>query len=52
MRRRTSTYCYNFLGLEHYFVEGEQPLTPGHHQVRMEFAYDGGGIGKGPRDHR
>ena len=41
------TYCYNFLGLEHYFVEGEQPLPPGQHQVRMEFAYDGGGLGKG-----
>jgi arylsulfatase len=40
-------YCYNFLGLEHYYVEGEQALTAGQHQVRMEFAYDGGGIAKG-----
>jgi arylsulfatase len=40
-------YCYNFLGLEHYFVEGEQALTAGQHQVRMEFAYDGGGLAKG-----
>jgi arylsulfatase len=28
-------------------VEGEHPLPAGQHQVRMEFAYDGGGIGKG-----
>ncbi len=40
-------YCYNFLGLERYFVEGEQALTAGQHQVRMEFAYDGGGLAKG-----
>jgi len=40
-------YCYNLLGLAYYMVEGEQPLQAGTHQVRMEFAYDGGGIGKG-----
>jgi arylsulfatase len=40
-------YCYNFLGLEHYYVTGEQALPAGQHQVRMEFDYDGGGIGKG-----
>jgi arylsulfatase len=41
------TYCYNFFGLERYKVRGEQPVPPGEHQVRMEFAYDGGGLGKG-----
>jgi arylsulfatase len=40
-------YCYNFFGLEHYYVEGTQEIPPGKHQVRMEFAYDGGGVGKG-----
>jgi arylsulfatase len=40
-------YCYNFIGLEHYFVEAEQGLPAGIHQVRLEFAYDGGGIAKG-----
>jgi arylsulfatase A-like enzyme len=40
-------YCYNFLGLQHFFVEGDTPLPTGEHQVRMEFAYDGGGLGKG-----
>ena len=40
-------YCYNFAGLEKYVVSARQPLTSGEHQVRMEFAYDGGGLGKG-----
>jgi arylsulfatase len=40
-------YCYNFCGLHHYFVEGAQAIPPGTHQVRMEFAYDGGGLAKG-----
>ncbi|MFC4223639.1 arylsulfatase [Lysinibacter cavernae] len=41
------TYCYNFFGVEHYFTRATKPLEPGTYQVRMEFAYDGGGIGKG-----
>src|SRR5262245_37456886 len=41
------TYCYNFFGLERYYVRGTQDVPPGDHQVRMEFAYDGGGVGKG-----
>jgi len=40
-------YCYNVAGLQHFFVESEGPLPVGEHQVRMEFAYDGGGLGKG-----
>ena len=43
----TLTYLYNFLGLQHFVITGTQKLTPGSHQVRMEFAYDGGGLGKG-----
>ena len=41
------TYCYNLLGLQRFNVEGDAALPPGTHQVRMEFAYDGGGLGKG-----
>ena len=41
------TYCYNFGGLEKYVVTATQPLLSGEHQVRMEFAYDGGGLAKG-----
>jgi arylsulfatase len=40
-------YCYNFLGLQRFKIAAEQPVPPGEHQVRMEFGYDGGGIGKG-----
>ena len=40
-------YCYNFFGVEVTFVEGTQPIPAGHHQVRMEFKYDGGGVAKG-----
>src|ERR1700684_1175442 len=28
-------------------VTAEQPMPAGKHQVRMEFAYDGGGLAKG-----
>ena len=30
-----------------YEVETEETLPAGDHQVRLEFAYDGGGLGKG-----
>jgi arylsulfatase len=40
-------YHYNFLGMQRTTATAEQPLPAGTHQVRMEFAYDGGGIGKG-----
>jgi arylsulfatase A-like enzyme len=40
-------YIYNFLGLDMYEVETEEKLPSGEHQVRLEFAYDGGGLGKG-----
>jgi arylsulfatase A-like enzyme len=40
-------YCYNLFGLQRFKVYGEEPLAEGEHQVRVEFAYDGGGLGKG-----
>ena len=40
-------YCYNFLGIQQFYAESASALPPGKHQVRMEFAYDGGGLGKG-----
>ena len=40
-------YCYNLFGLQQFKVYGEEPIPAGEHQVRMEFAYDGGGLGKG-----
>jgi arylsulfatase len=40
-------YCYNFFGMYRYTVESTTRIPSGKHQLRMEFAYDGGGIGKG-----
>jgi arylsulfatase A-like enzyme len=40
-------YHYNFLGMLRFDVTATSPLPSGTHQVRMEFAYDGGGMGKG-----
>jgi len=40
-------YCYNLLGIQQFYAESSGPLPPGEHQVRMEFAYVGGGLGKG-----
>jgi arylsulfatase len=41
-------YCYNLLGIRHFYVGGDgEPMAPGEHQVRAEFDYDGGGLGKG-----
>jgi arylsulfatase len=40
-------YCYNFYGVQYYYVEGQKEIPAGQHQVRMEFAYDGGGLAKG-----
>jgi arylsulfatase len=41
------THCYNLLGLARVKVAGTEALKPGNHQVRIEFTYDGGGLGKG-----
>ena len=40
-------YCYNLFGIRRFKVYGDEALPSGEHQVRLEFAYDGGGLGKG-----
>lgn len=40
-------YDYNFLGLQRTTLLATSPLKPGKATVRFEFAYDGGGPGKG-----
>ena len=40
-------YCHNLLGVQRFYVAGDATIAEGTHQVRMEFAYDGGGLGKG-----
>ena len=39
--------CHNVLGIRRWYVEADSVLPSGRHQVRMEFAYEGGGLGKG-----
>jgi arylsulfatase len=40
-------YDYNFLGLERSTIAATSALPPGPATIRFEFAYDGGGPGKG-----
>jgi arylsulfatase len=40
-------YDYNFLGLERTTISSTKRLRPGKATIRFEFAYDGGGMGKG-----
>jgi arylsulfatase len=40
-------YDYNFIGLQRFTVESAQKLPKGKSTIRFEFAYDGGGVGKG-----
>jgi arylsulfatase A-like enzyme len=40
-------YCYNLFGIQRFYVESGRELPAGTQQVRMEFDYDGPGMGKG-----
>ena len=40
-------FVYNVLGIHSYATVAETAIPAGTHQVRMEFAYDGGGLAKG-----
>jgi arylsulfatase A-like enzyme len=40
-------YTYNFLGLERYTVAATNPIPAGSATVKLDFIYDGGGLGKG-----
>lgn len=40
-------YDYNFLGITSTTVAAKETLKPGKATIRFEFAYDGGGLGKG-----
>ena len=41
------TYCYNFLGLQETKVTAPQAVAAGKATLRMNFDYEGGGVGKG-----
>ena len=40
-------FVYNVLGIQQFATEAGPPIPGGMPQVRMEFAYDGGGLAKG-----
>lgn len=42
-----AVFVYNVLGIQEFATTADSPVPAGRHQVRMEFAYDGGGLGKG-----
>jgi arylsulfatase len=42
-------FASNFLGREIYRATSTEPVTPGPAKLRAEFAYDGGGMGRGGR---
>lgn len=44
---RRLTYCYNFFGIDYYVTSADREIPSGRHQVRMEFAGDGGGLALG-----
>lgn len=40
-------YDYNFLGMQRFTIAADEALKPGKSTLRFDFAYDGGGLGKG-----
>jgi arylsulfatase A-like enzyme len=47
LRGGVPTFCYNYFGLDQSYARGDRPAPAGERQLRLEFAYDGGGVGKG-----
>lgn len=41
------TYQYNYFGLTRCTVRASGPVTEGRHELRVDFRYDGGGVGRG-----
>jgi len=47
LKNNKPVFTYNFVALEETKVEASEALKPGKNTVRVNFDYDGGGIGKG-----
>jgi hypothetical protein len=47
MHEGAARFAYNLLGVNVFLTDAERPVPAGEHQVRVEFAYDGGGLAKG-----
>lgn len=42
-----ASFVYNLLGMAEFTATATEAISPGKHQIRAEFAYDGGGLAKG-----
>lgn len=40
-------FHYNFVDVAHFDIASPDSLAPGKHTIEMQFAYDGGGLGRG-----
>ncbi len=47
MKDGIPAYDYNYLGMKRHSIAATNPVPPGKATIRFEFAYDGGGQGKG-----
>jgi arylsulfatase len=47
MKDGKPVYTYNYLGLERYTVSAASTIPAGSATVKLDFVYDGGGLGKG-----
>jgi hypothetical protein len=47
MEKGAARFIYNLFGIKTFVTDAQKPLAAGEHQVRMEFAYAGGGPAKG-----
>jgi arylsulfatase A-like enzyme len=47
MKKGKPEFTYNFLGLDRYVVSSSEKLPKGPVTVKLDFIYDGGGLGKG-----
>jgi hypothetical protein len=47
MKGGRPVYAYNLLGLQRFTVTGAEAVPAGKATIRLAFAYDGGGLGKG-----
>ncbi len=47
MKGGRPVYTYNWVGLQHYTVTSSKAVPAGKATIRMQFAYEGGGAGKG-----
>jgi len=47
VKNSKAKFAYNFFGLKTFTTEAAERIPAGTHKVRVAFAYDGGGLGKG-----